>query len=125
MAGVIPTTEFNAQIVRVVKQVLREERGAGAGVRDRHQRGMPWQWAITNAAISSASNGLTAPGTGEVEILEMDSDQDLSRSGVTFTAANRSESVSIAADTLVIIARFKGERIIIWADCAALASPPA
>ena len=125
MAGVSPSQEFNAQIVRVVKQVLREQRGAESAGRGRQPQDMPWQWAITNAAISAAVNGLTSPGTGEVELLAMDSDQDLSRSGITYTATNRSESVSIASDTLVIIARFKGERLIVWADCAALASPPA
>ena len=124
MTGVIPSEEFNKQIVRVVKQVLREQRGFGQESSGRPQRGMPWQWAITNAAISAASNGLTAPGSGEAEILTMDSDQDLSRSEKTFTATNRSESVSIDADTLVIIARFKGERVIVWSDCAALANPP-
>lgn len=125
MAGVIPSTEFNEQIKRVVRQTLREQRGEGQGASGRPERGLPWQWAITNAAIPAASSGLTSPGTGEVELLSMDSAQDLSRSGATFTGANRSESVAIAAHTLVIIARFRGERIIVWSDCAALANPPA
>jgi len=125
MAGVIPSTEFNEQIKRVVRQTLREQRGEGQGASGRPERGLPWQWAITNAAIPAASSGLTSPGSGEVELLSMDSEQDLSRSGATFTGANRSESVSIAAHTLVIVARFRGERIIVWSDCAALANPPA
>ena len=125
MAGVIPSTEFNEQIKRVVRQTLRSSVARGKEPRAARERGLPWQWAITNAAIPAASSGLTSPGAGEVELLSMDSDQDLSRSGATFTGVNRSESVSIAAHTLVVIARFRGERIIVWADCAALASPPA
>ena len=124
MSGVIPSTEFNDQIVRVVKQVLREERGTQPRTGDTQRTSVAWQWAIANTSIPAATNGLTDPGTGTIELLTMDQDQDLSRSGVTYTGVNRAEGVSIEKDTLLIVARFKGERVVIWADCAALASPP-
>ena len=118
MAGVIPTTEFNAQIVRVVKQVLREERGAGAGASGRPQIGLQWQWAVANEDIAEAVDAQTDPGTGEVELLTMSSDQDLSLSGKTKTAVNRWETISIEEGSLLIVARFRGERIIVWAEGA-------
>lgn len=124
MSGVIPSQEFNAQIVRVVKQVLREQRGGAVDSRGPRSRGLEVQWAISDEAISSASNGLTAPGSGSVTLLKMDTNQDLSQSDTTLTAVNRSESVAIAADTLLMVALFRGEWVIIWADCAALLSPP-
>jgi len=125
MTGVIPSGEFNRQIVRVVKQVLRQDRGYQPPAGESQGQQLALNWGITNATISVAGNSLTSPATGEVEILTMDADQDLSRSGETFTATNRSEYVEIAADTLVMYARFRGERVIIWADCEAMGSPPA
>ena len=126
MAGVLLSPEYNEQVKRVVREELHRLRGNVAPSETTKTNSLVWQWAITNAAIAAASNGLSSPGTGEVEVLRMDhEDQSLSRSGVTHTASNRSESTSIEEDTLVIIALFQGERIIMWADCAALASPPA
>ena len=117
--------ELARHVQRMVRQFLQQERDLTGPSAKYPPRPLSWQWAISNSAISAASSGLTAPGSGTAEILIMDSDKDLSRSGKTYTVYNRSESVSIASDTLVIIARFKGERVIVWSDCAALANPPA
>ena len=128
MTGVISTKEFNDQVVRVVRQVLREERG---GTRDRSRHNtdpMPWYWAISNEAIPAASNGLTTPGSGTVELLKTTyttGSPNLERGGETETATNRSEHVAITEDTLLMCARYRGELVIMWADCNSLTSPPA
>lgn len=125
MALHISETEFNDQVVRAVQDYLRKQNPGIGGTGLRPPGEMMWQWGIANTVIANASNGLTSPGSGEVEVLRMDENKKLERSGVKHTGKNRSESVSIAANTLVAIARLKGEWVIMWSDCAALANPPA
>jgi len=121
----ISETEFNNQVIRTVQDYLRKQNPGIGGTGLRPPGEMMWQWGIANTVIANASNGLTSPGSGEVEVLRMDENKKLERSGVKHTGKNRSESVSIAANTLVAIARLKGEWVIMWSDCAALANPPA
>lgn len=128
MSGVLPSKEFNDQIVRVVRQVLREERGNVGRKNPTGVQGPAFHWAIANADIAAASNALSGPSTGEVELLQMDHSAatwTLSRSGVTHTATNRWEHISVLEDTLLVIMRLNGEWILIGADCDILASPPA
>lgn len=125
MALHISETEFNNQVIRTVQDYLRKQNPGIGGTGLRPPGEMMWQWGIANTVIANASNGLTSPGSGEVEVLRMDENKKLERSGVKHTGKNRSESVSIAANTLVAIARLKGEWVIMWSDCAALANPPA
>jgi hypothetical protein len=121
----IPSDALMEQIKEAVRYVMRQTRGTEDPQTISPNTHRSMQWAISNVAIGVAANGLTAPSSGEVEILSMDSNNDLSRSGIKPTGVNRSESVAIAKDTLLIVMRLKGERVIVWADCAALASPPA
>lgn len=124
--GVIWTPEAAAQVERVVKDILRRERNLAPGPSTPNTPAIVWQWAIANEAIDAASNGATNPGSGEVEVLKMNTDtRQLERSTITHTGVNRSEHISIDAQTLLIIARFKGEQVIIWADCSPMGSPPA
>lgn len=116
MTGVIPDEEFNKQIVRVVKQVLRRDRGYQPPAGESQGQQLALNWAITDEDISEATDAKTEPSTGQVELLSMDTDQDLSRQGEVFTATNRWETISIESDTLVLIARFRGERVIVWAE---------
>ena len=125
MALHISETEFNDQVVRAVQDYLRKQNPGIGGTGLRPPGEMMWQWGIANTAISAAANGATSPGTGTVEIMRRNDSGNLERTGITHTGVNRSESVSAVTNTLLIIARFKGEWIVMWADCAALASPPA
>jgi hypothetical protein len=119
------TPEYNEQIKRTVRQVLREEHGGKPRPTNRYPVNMPWMWAIATAEISAASDGATSPTTGEVEILLRDSvSGNLERSGNTETATNRWEGVTIEQDTLLVIALLDGEFVVMAADCSAMASPP-
>jgi hypothetical protein len=109
MSGVTPTREFNDQIVRVVKQVLRAERGADGGAGTTNDRRRSMHYAIANEDIDNAANRLTDPTTGEVELLSRNSSGDLELSGVTHTVTNRWEDVSIDEDAMVVITRINGE----------------
>ncbi len=88
---------------------------------------MLWYWAISNTTIDPASDGATSPGTGTVELLKTTygaAGTELERSGETETAYNRAENITIVQDTLLMCTRFRGELIVMWADCSAMGSPP-
>tara|TARA_R110002110_G_scaffold238091_4_gene453858 strand:+ start:503 stop:880 length:378 start_codon:yes stop_codon:yes gene_type:complete len=124
MVGVIPSSEFNDQLVKTVKDVLRQlhspvdtsSRYGGRRVR-RH-------WAICNEDIAGADNAATAPSTGEVEILTRNTvSGDLERSGVKHELTHRYESIDLVADTLIRIENADGEWIVTGADCEPMAVP--
>lgn len=126
VSGIIPSVEFNEQLKRVVRQVLREELSQKDSVKNRRLRHMQWNWAIANADIDAASNGATSPSTGEVEIMKRDSvSGNLERTGVTHNGVNRWEGIEIEEGTLLVVARLDGEIAILAVDCIPMNEPPA
>jgi hypothetical protein len=125
MPGVLMSPEFAAQVVRVVKDVLRRERSPQDTSSRHGGRQVRRHWAICNANINGATNGATTPSTGTVEILTRNDSGNLVRSGITHTLTHRWEHIDLVQDQLIQIERFKGEWVAVGADCQAMGSPPA
>lgn len=123
MAGVVMSPELAQQVQRVVREVLRAEHST-----QQHQG--RWQgeavarWAIANDDINSASNGVTTPAEGQVEILDVDDQGALIRTGQKETVRHRYEGIDIEKDTLVRVSYQHGEWLIVGADCEPLSEPP-
>jgi len=121
--GFLLSPELADQVQRVVKRVLREDRG-GAPVSSKH--GGPTisrHWAVLDGTLDKATNGATTPSTAEATLLKMDSDGNLTRTE-TVTVTHRYEHIELAEDTLVRIEYTAGEWIVVAADCDAMGSPP-
>jgi hypothetical protein len=122
---VIPSDEFNRQIVKTVEDYLRRTKGDRNPSGRSFANGVQLHYAIANDEIAAASDGAGAPSTGEVEILSLDTvENTLSRSGIKHTLKNRWEGVTIEQDMLLVIAKLKGEVMAMGVDCDAMASPP-
>ena len=79
-----------------------------------------FQWAVLNASIAAASNAATTPASATAELVIKNGDGDLLLSGETITVFNRFESISLAADTLCMVMKMRGEWHLAAADCAPL-----
>ena len=121
--GYILSPELAEQVQRVVRRVLRENRGTvpasgkhGGTTTSRH-------WAVLDGTLDYATNGITTPKTADATILKMGSNGTLTRTD-TVTVSHRYEHIQLEQDTLVRIEYTAGEWIVVAADCAPLESPP-
>tara|TARA_Y100000401_G_scaffold117100_1_gene124671 strand:- start:52 stop:426 length:375 start_codon:yes stop_codon:yes gene_type:complete len=123
MAGVVMSPELAQQVQRVVRQVLRAEHST-----QQHQG--RWQgeavarWAIANEDIGAAGDGVRSARTGAIELLEVDTDGHLVRTGQTETLTHRWEGIEVLQNTLLRVCYQYGEWLLTGVDCEPLGSPP-
>jgi len=123
MPGVVMSPELAKQVQRVVRQVLRAEHST-----QQHQG--RWQgttidrWAVANADIGKPDNGVTTPTTGAIELLDVNSSGNLTRSGQTETLTHRWEGIEIEEHMLLRVSYQHGEWLATGIDCEPLGSPP-
>ena len=118
--GVIPTEEFNAQLIRAVKHVLRAER-SGVATNNRHMpRAQEIRACILDGALAAATNAKTGAATATATFCDWDeSASDFVESSFTDTVYNHSESHAYDADTFGFALKVGGH----WrfsGDCAAM-----
>jgi len=118
MAGIVPSQEFNEQLVRVVKQVLRQEHGSRSGQRQPRRMDPQRHHGVLVTAMAEAAESLTSPATATVRLLEFDEPTgDLQTTETLVTITNRYEGLALAVGTLVKIEFLDGEWSLYGADC--------
>ena len=100
MDGVIPSEEFNTQLIRAVKHVLRAER-SGVATNNRHMpRAQEIRACILDGALAVATDAKTGAATATATFCDWDeAASDFVESTFTDTVWNHSESQSYATDT--------------------------
>ena len=118
MPGVIPSVEFNEQIKRVVRIVLREERlpGGRPGSRDaprvRRKHGL-----LTSALAAATAFDTGAATATATEYIRNTVTGNLEDTGVVYTITNRYQNITVASGIYIQFQFFDGEWHIVGADC--------
>ena len=118
MPGVIPGVEFNEQLKRVVKQVLREERTPGNKPGQYGERRVRRKQGLLTAALAAATAFDTGAATATMTVYRWDSvTGNLLATTEEITVTNRYENITVADATYVHVQFFDGEWHIVGADC--------
>ena len=118
MPGVIPSVEFNDQIKRVVKLVLREERTPAARTGRRDLRPGRRKHGLLTSALAAATAFDTGAATATAtEYIRNTVTGNLEDTGVEYTITNRYQSITVASGIYIQFQFFDGEWHIVGADC--------
>ena len=118
MPGVVPSEGFNAQLKRVVKQVLREERTPGGNPGRYGERRVRRKHGLLTSALAAATAFDTGAATATAtEYIRNTVTGNLEDTGVEYTITNRYQNITVASGIYIQFQFFDGEWHIVGADC--------
>ena len=118
MPGVIPSVEFNEQIKRVVRIVLREERLPGSRSGSRDAPRVRRKQGLLTSALAAATAFDTGAATATMTVYIRNTvSGNLEATVEVVTVTNRYQNFTVANATYVQVQGFDGEWHIVGADC--------
>ena len=116
-AGIIPSPAYNDQIKRVVKQVLREDRGPDASAGTTAERKIRRHQGILLNNVSGSVAPLTSPSFGTVRVVKKNSSGDLVVTNLCLTVAYRFTVPDLEAGSFCKVEFIDGEWSFYAVDC--------
>ena len=117
MVGVISSEEFNDQVVRVVKRVLREDRGPDASAGTTSGRRIRRHQGILLGDVTASSAPLTSPSYGTVRVVKRNSAGALVATNLCLTVAYRFTLPDLESGSFCKIEFIDGEWSFYAVDC--------